>query len=204
MTKFVAKPNSSGLIRNFLAVFVLAFSVVGTANAATTNFGPVYTYSTGASVSVDVAVDSSSTILTGFDLILQGDFSYPTTEYLGITIDGVSIGTIFDGNTSNDPFNFLNDTGNDFGNPPLSGSASLNLDISSLASDGFLKIIFQTGPGTNFSSLGSGVFSGETFYAAFQGSLTTDSISPVPLPAAGFLLLAGLGGLGALRRKKKS
>ncbi|NIZ60871.1 hypothetical protein DL239_07780 [Sedimentitalea sp. CY04] len=34
--------------------------------------------------------------------------------------------------------------------------------------------------------------------------ITGDAISAVPLPATGFLLIAGLGGLGALRRKKKS
>jgi len=33
---------------------------------------------------------------------------------------------------------------------------------------------------------------------------TTLSPAPVPVPAAGFLLIAGLGGLAALRRKKKA
>lgn len=189
-------------LKSILAVGLLV--AAGTANAATTNFGPIFTNSTGASVSVDVAVDTASTTLTGFNLTLQGDLSY-FEEYVDITIDGVSIGRILDDDSSNDPFNFANDNGlYDFGDPPLSGSAALNIDISSLVSDGLLSIQFQTTSWTDFSSAGSGVFSGNNFFAAFQGSLTTDSVSPVPLPAAGFLLIAGLGGLGALRRKKKS
>ena len=45
----------------------------------------------------------------------------------------------------------------------------------------------------------------------FEGTRTTDgfdvdsvSIAPVPVPAAGVLMLAGLGGLAALRRRKKA
>lgn len=35
-------------------------------------------------------------------------------------------------------------------------------------------------------------------------TLTTDDLAPIPLPAAGFLLLGGLGGFAALRARKKA
>lgn len=35
-------------------------------------------------------------------------------------------------------------------------------------------------------------------------TLNTEDLAPIPLPAAGFLLLGGLGGLAALRRRRKA
>lgn len=60
--------------------------------------------------------------------------------------------------------------------------------------------------------LGAGIF--DISLSAFQGTseIASSSIrvyvdtlpAPVPLPAAGILLLGALGGLGKLRRRKKS
>ena len=37
-----------------------------------------------------------------------------------------------------------------------------------------------------------------------DGSLASVSVAPVPVPAAGLLLLGGVGGLAAVRRKRKT
>lgn len=66
--------------------------------------------------------------------------------------------------------------------------------------------------GTSYSGLATAagelfLYSWDQNYSDNSGSIdvtiTTDKISAVPLPAAGFLLIGALGGLTALRRRKQ-
>lgn len=89
------------------------------------------------------------------------------------------------------------------------------LDFSFSSSLGTLAANDGTFIGTaamGFSQLYNG---GKTVYAFFDDSGSADDrdyddmvvridVAPVPVPAAGFLLIAGLGGLAALKRRKKA
>ena len=62
--------------------------------------------------------------------------------------------------------------------------------FNDVASDSgeLLLFLFDSNAGDNSGSIAA--------------TITTADVAPVPLPAAGLLLLGGLGGLGALRRRK--
>lgn len=64
----------------------------------------------------------------------------------------------------------------------------------------------QFSPGADFNNLSTLTFAidSTTTEDSVDGVLDSISISAVPLPAGGFLLIAGLGGLAALRRRKRA
>lgn len=102
------------------------------------------------------------------------------------------------------PITLVTDKGSlDFGVGSMVGSDTIvakkgyTLDLSAngiFQNISFLKIVDIT-----LGQPGTGVF---------QGNLRFDDIdvtpAPVPLPAAGLLLVAGMGGLAALRRRKRA
>jgi len=95
-------------------------------------------------------------------------------------------------------------SGTDFG---IFGDVAIHLSTSTSSGDAFASA----------STAGAGVYdffnvaAGSPLYVIFDwdndvvGSFNADlSLSPVPVPAAGFLLLGGLGGMVALRRRRKA
>ena len=80
-----------------------------------------------------------------------------------------------------------------------------NADFSGLTNP---LLVFKSGPTFGaFSLATTGPVSGSWTYSG-QGSLSHVSLyastAPVPLPAAGLMLAGALGGLGALRRRRKN
>jgi hypothetical protein len=59
-------------------------------------------------------------------------------------------------------------------------------------------------PYASISAINGGTFDTVVFRSNGQNAFEFGSLSSVPLPAGGLLLLGALGGLGALRRRKKA
>ncbi|MEL7106071.1 MAG: VPLPA-CTERM sorting domain-containing protein [Pseudomonadota bacterium] len=76
-------------------------------------------------------------------------------------------------------------------------------DILSEASNGDTAVIFKVAAGAYLFQIdGSGQGNGRNA-ALYDIEFAAADVSPVPLPASSFLLLAGVGALGAMRRKSK-
>ncbi len=135
-------------------------------------------------------------VLSGFQLnIGQAD--------AGVVSESSPVFDLTAGNTSGFeyPFNFCfgNDASND-----CQGSNS-NGDLQAGNTDDF-TITFSTSSALNFLGVGFRFQhtggDGLGIKTLYDGELPPDGVTPVPLPATGWLLLAGLGGLPLLRRKR--
>lgn len=104
-----------------------------------------------------------------------------------VTITSISFGLF----GFNDDFRWMYDSNND----------------GSIGVGDFLSFLQDDNPFSNFGGVTSGLFAIGAFDSDDEWKLRTVSIeytAPVPLPAGGLLLLTALGGVAALRRRRKA
>ncbi len=161
--------------------------------AVTIDFGPT---SSGAAdplitftgLSVPTTVTGNATL----SLTVRGDLN-AGNEYLDVSLDGFSLGRLFDGNPNNDLFDLHPDVGNQSRSNLITTATILNTDFAPLISDGVLNLTFDFSPSVNCCGP----------VQLLEGSITFDSGATVPLPAALPLLGLALGGLGFVGRRRR-
>lgn len=175
-----------------LLVACLVMSI--NANAAVINFGPVSAGGSGPNISINNLVTPTATSGDAtITLNLNGDFN-SSSEYVDITIDGFSLGRIFDNNTANDAFDFAGDIGNQ-SQSTLTGTATISQSIfAGLIADGFLNLFFDTSSGVNCCGTVNHL----------SGTIAFNEVSAVPLPAALLMFGPALLGFMGFRRKFKA
>ena len=173
-----------------LACLIMSINV----NAAVINFGPVSAGGSGPDISINNLVTPTATTSDAtMTLNLNGDFN-SSSEYVDISIDGFSLGRVFDNVTTNDAFNFSGDSGNQ-ATSTLTGTAIISQAVfAGLISDGFLNLFFATSPNVDCCGV----------VKHLSGTITFNEVSAVPLPAALFMFAPALLGLMGLRRKFKA
>lgn len=146
---------------------------------------------------------TASITLTGFTpsttdvvvtLTAEGDFD-SSRESMFVDVDGTSLGLVFNGNPVDDVFDLPGDV---VPSPfaPVSTSTTISLlDFNALSSDG--EVVFSFTPSRNIIN----DFTDGEFISV---SVEFSPIAEVPLPAAGWVLLGGLAGMGLIRRKARS
>lgn len=175
------------------AVFAVA---AGSASAVTLNFGPVYGVGNGHNQLFNIATPTTIAGDATITFSVLDDLN-ATNEFVDVSIEGLSLGRVFDNDPSNDAFDFANDQGTQSGLSTAilhTGSATIsNADFTPLIADGFLNLLFD------FSG-----FVNKTGPRTLYGSISFATVAPVPLPASLGLLGFGIAGVGALRARRKS
>ena len=178
-------------MKNLLLSTVLAMAA-GSASAATLNFGPVAGVGTGHNQAFSLA--TPTTILGDAILTFSvRDDLNSSGEYIDVSIEGFSLGRVFDNNSANDAFDFASDQGKQYSSLHTGSATIANADFAPLIADGFLNLLFDFSGSVH-------EFGSRTLY----GSVSFNSIAPVPLPASLGLLGFGFAGMGALRARRKS
>ena len=198
-----------------LAVGAIALFSVNKAEAAVVQFGPSdwvdeSTDPINISTTATLSDDGLGNVLV--EIAVSG-LSIVTGDILRIAFEGLSFTSVSDAstNTGDDVSILCNDcgggstgfTGGLFNQPPYNSFDTI-VEIGGTGAN--------TGNNTLVSFLAEGVSALDAMAVALrvqntntaEGSLKliNESPSEVPLPAAGFLLIAGLGALGLMRRRK--
>ena len=176
------------------AVAGLVLSVSGFANAGLITLDPDSLTSPGGSVTYTGLISPTTTFSDAiFTLNIAGDFdNNDSTESVLITVDGFSLGRIFDNNTVNDLFDFSNDDyiGSHSNMVNMTGVAVIaQTDWATIIADGTVNITFDFSSGVNCCTFP---------YAFTSGNITFDSVS-VPEPSTLAIFALGIMGLAARR-----
>lgn len=188
--------------RHILAAALCLASAAG-AQAATITFGPTAGSGFGPNIAFNnlTALPSVNSDAT-FTFSVRGDLDW-RHEYVDVSIDGYSLGRVFDNNPNNDAFDFARDRGTQF-RQLHTGTAVIEQSVfAGLVADGELDVLFDFSFFVNLFRVGSvSHLSGTITYDSAVDNSPTPAV--VPLPASAALLAGGLFGLGALRRRKKA
>ena len=117
-----------------------------------------------------------------------------TAEAFSVSVEGVDFGIFLNSNEADDLFDGVTgDMTSQYG-PAVTGTAVFPLaDLAPVIADGTVSVMFT--PSSNaITDVGTGEY--------ITATLSFPESAVVPLPAAGWLALLGLGGLAALRRRR--
>jgi hypothetical protein len=205
--------------RNTLIAMPLAGLVLFATNAsaAVITVDPSFTTTSGGDHVFNLAVPTTATGDAILELSFTGDYDF-SSENATITLDGLSLGTVFNENGADDRFDFdfngtddvpddpngdgtYNDT--DF-NFLYTSSATISLaELLPLLADGQLILTIDNSDGVsplgvyNFPASYSAPDSASSFV---QGTLTIQT-ARVPAPASALLMALGLLSVGLVKRR---
>lgn len=196
----IEETNTSGASQDYAFDFLLsglAFNLngdFGGADAGPNPFGGIVD-AVGARFSYDVLLDGTS-IFSASAEMFGGSDVYQTANVVNATVNNVGFDEVFGGGGSgarfevDDIFDTL-DLGSIADGDTFNVTATYRVEM--------LANGFENAVGANFvdpATISLGVISATT-------TTTQPPMSAVPLPAAGWMLLAGVGGIAAMKRRKK-
>ena len=179
----------------------LMLLISGSANAGLITLSSMSTSVDGGSITYSNLIAPSTTFSDAiFTLMIAGDFdNNDASESVTISIDGFSLGTIFDNNVHNDLFNFASDdyVGSHSNMVFMTGQATISQATwASIIADGLISITFNLSSGVNCCSDPHAFTSGSIAYT----STVANTVSATSSLALALLGVAGI----ALRRQRKA